>query len=142
MKSKHRIRYDVRPVIPGGRTLAGFVLLLAMSVCHGCGEGDDALAPNISVSGTVTNASGYSGTIIVEISRSLRDVASAGGQYSIAIHRDFYIDSLYSWVDRDGNNAYTQGEPFGFYHSSGDPDHAKPIHARDQNVGHVNFSIP
>ncbi|MDD4857475.1 MAG: hypothetical protein PHD74_05130 [Candidatus Krumholzibacteria bacterium] len=129
-------------IIKLGRSSSiGLVILLAMLCSNGC-EKEDTLAPNISISGTVTDNSGYAGTIIVEIDYNRRDIANSAGQYSIAIHTDFYVDSLYAWVDRDGNSAYTAGEPFGFYHSSTELDRAKSIHARDSDIGNINFSIP
>jgi hypothetical protein len=125
-----------------GQAALGLVLLLAVFFSDGCEDKEDVLSPSISVSGRVTNNSGYAGTIVVEIDHNLRDRADTGGQYSIGIHKDFYIDSLYAWVDRDGNDIYTQGEPFGFYHSSAEPHRAKAIHARGTNIVNIDFSIP
>jgi hypothetical protein len=122
--------------------LAGSVLLMAALFSHGCEKKETLLSPSISVSGTVANNSGYTGTIVVEIEHNLRDIADSEGHYSIGIHQDFYIDSLYAWVDRDGNGLYTQGEPFGFYYSTAEPHQAKAIHARDADIGNVDFSIP
>jgi len=120
----------------------GLVLFLSVFFSDGCDKKEDLLSPSISVSGKVTNNSGSAGTIIVEIEYNLRDMADTEGQYSIGIHKDFYVDSLYAWVDRDGNNIYTQDEPFGFYRSSAEPLRAKPIHARSTNIGNIDFSIP
>ncbi|MCX5753108.1 MAG: hypothetical protein NTW97_05610 [Candidatus Krumholzibacteria bacterium] len=125
-----------------GPARIGWALFLAALVFIGCDKKEDVLAPSIAVSGKVTNNSGQAGTIFVEIDHNLRDIADAGGLYSIGIHKDFYIDSLYAWVDKDGNSAYTAGEPFGFYHSSADPLRAKAMQARSTNIGNINFSIP
>ncbi|HER43420.1 MAG TPA: hypothetical protein ENO08_03065, partial [Candidatus Eisenbacteria bacterium] len=72
------------------------VLLLWFSSCE---DSEDPLALTISVSGTVTNNSGHSGTVIVEIDYNKRDIADAEGRYSIPLHKDYYIDSLYAYVD-------------------------------------------
>jgi hypothetical protein len=120
----------------------GLALLAAAVLFNGCGKKEDVLAPSISVSGRVTNSSGQAGTIVVEIDHNLRDIADAGGQYSIGIHKDFFIDSLYAWVDLDGNGAYTVDEPFGFLHSSANPQRAMTMHARSTNIGNIDFSIP
>jgi hypothetical protein len=120
----------------------GFIALLFAVLFGSCGEDKDPLAPSVSVSGTVTNNSGHSGTIIVEITHNARDIADTSGAYSIAVHKDYYVDSLYAWVDLDGSGTYTAGEPFGFYHSIAYPTDAKSFHVRSSNIIGIDFSIP
>jgi hypothetical protein len=107
-----------------------------------CGEESDPLEPDVAISGRVTNLSGDTGEIYVEISPSKRTKASPAGLYVIQVHRDFYVDSLYAYVDVGANDQYDPGEPYGFLHSSSNPTVALPIHVRDQPVPNVNIEIP
>jgi hypothetical protein len=108
-------------------------MLMAVDLTS-CDE-DDPLAPNVALTGKVTNNSGVTGPIIVEVnSPNLRDVADAEGRYEIRVHRDFYVDSLYAWVDNDGNGQFTNGEPHGFYGRC-------PFQVRDIDVVNLNFGI-
>ena len=109
------------------------MLLICVLVCS-CGDEDDPLAPDIVLSGTVTNNSGTAGTIIVEIDHSKRDVADVLGHFVIRVHNDFLVDSLYAWVDENSNSFFDAGEPHGAYPTS--------FHVRSSNVGNLNFSIP
>jgi hypothetical protein len=109
------------------------MLLISALVCS-CGDEDDPLAPEVLLSGTVTNNSGVAGTIIVEIDRNLRDVADVQGHFVIRVHKDFLVDSLYAWVDENANSSFDAGEPNGAYPSS--------FHVRSSNIGNLNFSIP
>jgi hypothetical protein len=124
-----------------------YIVLLALSltvsaaILVSCSE-DDPLEPSVSVSGRVTNDSGETGNIWVEITRNKRVKATPAGNYVLPVHKDFYVDSLYAYVDVSANNQYDQGEPYGFYHSSGAPDVARPIHLRSQSVPNVNITIP
>ena len=85
-----------------------FVLLLWVFSCEGS---DDPLALTISVSGNVTNNSGYSGTVIVEIDYNKRDIADGEGRYSIPLHKDYYIDSLNTKEDQNKNIDCSSREP-------------------------------
>lgn len=119
------------------------ILALWVGLYASCSEDtEDPFALSITVSGTVTNNSGIDGAVIVEIDYDKRDAADPEGDYSIGIRKDYYIDSLYAWVDQDANNRYTPGEPLGFYHSVEDPARAKPIHARNTNISGIDFTIP
>jgi hypothetical protein len=119
------------------------LLVLLLGILLSCSDDtEDPFTPSISVSGTVTNNSGVGGTIIVEIDYNRRDLADPDGKYSIGITKEYYIDSLYAWVDQDENDRYTAGEPLGFYHSVSEPERAKPIHARNYDITNINFTIP
>lgn len=109
------------------------MLLVCALVCS-CGDEDDPLAPNILLSGTVTNNSGVAGTIIVEIDHNLRDVADVLGHFVIQVHQDFLVDSLYAWVDENSNSFFDAGEPFGEYPTS--------FHVGSSSMGNLDFSIP
>jgi hypothetical protein len=125
------------------RVIATSVCILALILwLSGCEDKEDPLALTISVSGTVTNNSGYSGTVIVEVDHNIRDVADSEGYYSIPLHNDYYIDSLYAYVDLNQNNAFTVGEPYGFFHYQDEPSLAQPIHVRSSNVTNITFTIP
>ena len=105
-------------------------------------EEDDPLAPNVALRGRVTNNSGATGAVVVEIDYYLRDTADVAGNFEIKVHQDLLVDSLYAWVDKDGNEKYTNGEPYGFYHSQSAPSRALAFHVRDQDVSNLNFDIP
>jgi hypothetical protein len=115
---------------------------IAALLMVGCGKDEKPFEPSITISGTVTNNSGVSGTIVVEIDYNRRDVANSRGEYSIKIAKDYYIDSLYAWVDQDKNNRYSPGEPFGFYRSQSEPLRARPIHARGYDIANIDFAVP
>ena len=117
-------------------------ILVVITIFCGCEEEDELLTLTISVSGTVTNNSGQSGTIIVEIDYNIRDFADGEGHYSIPLHKDYYIDSLYAYVDLDGNKAFSVGEPYGFFHHEDEPNCAQPIHLRSSSLTNINFTIP
>lgn len=127
------------------RAVATFFAISLITVAIGlmsCGEESDPLAPNVALAGKVTNNSGASGAVIVEIDSYLRCVANGTGGYQINIHRDFYVDSLYAWVDKDGNGKYNAGEPFGFYRVANNPSCARSFQVRDSDITNLNFSIP
>jgi hypothetical protein len=114
-----------------------FIPLLAIGLfvtLTGCGDEESPLTTDITVSGTVTNNSGESGKIIVEIDYYLRDMANLKGEYAINVHRDFYVDSLYAWVDLNLDNKYNSGEPHGVYPTK--------FQVRNMNVTNLNFTIP
>jgi hypothetical protein len=91
------------------------------------------LAPSVILSGTVTNNSGVDGAIIVEIDHNLRDTADVLGYFTIIVHKDFIVDSLYAWVDENANSFYDAGEPSGAYPQS--------FHVRNSNIANLNFAI-
>ncbi len=107
----------------------------------GCSEETDPLARTVGVSGKVTNSSAQSGTIIVQIQYNLRDVADSEGRYTIMVHRDFYIDSLYAYVDVNGNGQFDQTERYGFYRSGPNAIHATPIHVRSSDINNIDITI-
>ena len=121
-----------------------FVMLLTVLpvILASCSEKDDPLEPSISISGRVTNNSGESGTVYVEVTRTKKAQATPAGYYLLPVTKDFYVDSLYAYVDVSGNAQCDQYEPYGFLHSSSDPGVALPIHVRDQSVPNVNIEIP
>jgi len=114
----------------------------ACALAASCGSDDNPLSPTVALSGQVTNLSGESGKIIVEIRHDLRNRADNGGRWIIFVHEDFYVDSLYAWVDADANGLYDGGEAFGFYHSAPKPTEALSFHVRNANIPQLNFSIP
>jgi hypothetical protein len=116
--------------------------LLLVVVLSSCGEENDPLATDIVLSGKVTNNSGQSGTVIVEIDHNKRDIADAEGFYAIPLRANFLVDSLYAFADKNKNGVYTSGELFGFYKSSQNSTRAQKIHVRTSDVRNVNFSIP
>ena len=121
------------------------VLWALVAVCVSvvsCAEEDDPLALSVAIRGIVTNNSGVAGAIIVEIDHNMWSGANSEGHYEIMVRRDFYVDSLYAWVDKDGDKRYTRGEPNGFYHSKDTPGRAKSFQVRDTAVSNVNFEIP
>ena len=109
--------------------LTGLVLAVT-----GCEDEESPLTTEITISGTVTNNSSESGKIIVEIDYYLRDAANLQGEYEINVHRDFYVDSLYAWVDVNLDSKCNNGEPHGAYPSA--------FQVRNMNVTNVDFSIP
>lgn len=115
------------------KSIAITLLLVCAFICA-CSEEDDPLAPSVILSGTVTNNSGVEGQIIVEIDHNLRDVADVLGYFTIIVHKDFIVDSLYAWVDENANSFYDAGEPSGAYPSS--------FHVRNSNIANLNFTIP
>jgi hypothetical protein len=117
------------------------VLLAALLV--GCGEDEDKspLTRNLSLSGKVTNKTPASGSLIVEIDYNLKDVADGEGHWAIPVHQDFLVDSLYAYVDSDGNGSWSNGEPFGFYHSDAQPNRAKSVHVRNSDVPNLDITI-
>jgi len=124
------------------RTFCGtFIFIVLWIGVTGC-EKDDPLAPEITLSGKVTNSSGQSGPVIVEIEHYLRDTADSEGRFEIRVHQDFFVDSLYAWVDGDGDGRYTRGEPYGFYHGQDNPARARMFQVRDYDISNLNFSIP
>jgi len=104
----------------------------------GCSDKNDILAPDNVLSGTVSNNSGITGSVIVEIQYNLRDVADENGRWAISVHDDYYVDSLYAYVDADGDDKYDQGEPYGYYGSGS----AKGFLVKNMDVGNLNFTIP
>jgi hypothetical protein len=127
------------------RVLAVIVTLtltVSAAVLMSCSEENDLLEPSIAISGRVTDNSGQSGDVYVEVSRSKRTKVNPNGSYVLPVHKDYYIDSLYAYVDVSGNQQYDQNEPYGFLHSSSNHALAQPIHVRDQSVPNVNIEIP
>ncbi|UCH84146.1 MAG: hypothetical protein JSW50_00200 [Candidatus Latescibacterota bacterium] len=120
-----------------------WVLIVVVLSCGvtGC-EKDDPLEPNVTLSGQVTNSSGQTGTVIVEIDYYLRDTTDPQGRFEIQVHRDFFVDSLYAWVDCDGDGRCTHDEPHGFYHGKGDSLRARSFQVRDYDISGLNFDIP
>jgi hypothetical protein len=119
----------------------GLATLLILVLSCSCAKEDNPLEPNVVLSGKVTNSSGASGTIIVEIEYYIRDTADSQGYYALKVHADFFVDSLYAWVDKDGNGKYTKGEPFGFYHSQHDSVHANSFHVRNNDISGLDIDI-
>jgi len=115
------------------------ILIILMTLYLACSDENDMLDLDNVLSGTVTNNSGVSGTIYVEIQYNLRDVADGSGRWSILVHDDYYVDSLYSYVDVNEDDNYDPGEPFGFY---GGNSTAKGFLVRNMDVSNLNFSIP
>ena len=122
--------------------LASIVAMVLVLILVGGCEEDDPLEPNVSLGGRVANNSGVAGSIIVEVDSYLRCVADAAGRDEMKTHRDFYVDSLYAWVDKDGNGKYDAGEPFGFYAMTSDSRRAQSFQIRDVDITNLNFSIP
>jgi len=123
-----------------GCLIAGAVAACALAAS--CGSDDDPLSPTVALSGQVSNLSGETGAIIVEIRHDLRNRADNGGRWMIFVHKDFYVDSLYAWVDANGNGLYDGGEAYGFYHSQNEPNKALSFRVRNTNVPQLNFTIP
>ncbi len=118
-------------------------LVILMTFLLACSEDEkDFLVPDNVLSGTVTNNSGITGTIYVEIQYNLRDVADGSGRWAISVHDDYYVDSLYAYVDVNGDDNYDSGEPFGFYHAAGEYSTAKGFLVRNMDVSNLDFSIP
>ena len=117
-------------------------LIIFMTLHLACSDKNDILAPDNVLSGTVTNNSGVSGTVFVEIQYNLRDVADGNGRWAISVHDDYYVDSLYAYVDVNDDDNYDPGEPFGFYHYAGDNTVAKGFLVRNMDISNLNFSIP
>ncbi|MBN1885077.1 MAG: hypothetical protein JW876_06100 [Candidatus Krumholzibacteriota bacterium] len=125
-----------------GFVLPLFLLIVSTMILSACGDENDILEPGNVLSGTVTDNSGMSGTVIVEIDYNIRDIADEDGRWAISVRDFFYVDSLYAYVDVDGDGGYDQGEPFGFYHSADDDTRAKAFTVRNTDVGNLDFSIP
>ncbi|MFH1756110.1 MAG: hypothetical protein ABIA59_10465 [Candidatus Latescibacterota bacterium] len=106
---------------------------LVVLICS-CGDEKDPLSVEVSISGKVTNNSGVVGAIIVEIDYYMRDTAEADGDYSINVHKDLFVDTLYAWVDVNRNASHDPGEPAGSY--------GTPFQVRGSNIGNVDFTIP
>lgn len=123
------------------KVLMLFGLVLVSILVFACEKKEDPLALDVTLSGKVTNLSGSKGAIIVEIDHNLRDIADSEGRWAFKVHEDYYVDSLYSWVDTDGNGAYTSGEPYGFYHSESNPSRAKAFLVRNTDVTNLNITI-
>lgn len=116
-------------------------VIVLTALLFACSDKDDILAPDNVLSGTVANNSGVTGTIYVEIQYNLRDKADGSGRWAISVHDDYYVDSLYAYVDVNDDDNYDPGEPFGFYHNSGESV-AKGFLVRNMDVSNLNFSIP
>ena len=86
------------------------VLGAAAVILTACSEENDILDLDKVLSGNVSNNSGITGTVIVEIEHNLRDIADPSGNWAISVHSEYFVDSLYAWVDVDGDKAYDPGE--------------------------------